>query len=235
MPRANSANQAVQEVRLLYETKDSARSSKMPIRKMVAMIKKYLAPGIIVYSDVMSLEYDLSQAIEDSASSGIVSWKEGRVRSSDTGDQIDKGYRDTLVIAVPYKENPQEDLSSPLSSFETTLQVEFFKAFDSIEKEYMSTFGFFTKWHDSYQILKYGVGQKFNNHVDDHEVYHRRISSIYYLNDSYEGGEINFPRFNITYKPKANDMLLFPSNYVYNHSVSEVTSGTRYAVVSWMT
>jgi len=206
----------------------------MPNRKVVVMIKKYLAPGIVVYSDIIITEYDLAQAIEDSVSSGVVSWKEGRVRSSDSDDQVDKGYRDTLVIAVPYNDNPKENLSSPISSFESTLQLDFLKAFDPIEKEYMSTFGFFTKWHDSYQILKYGVGQKFNNHVDDHEIYHRRISSIYYLNDNYEGGEINFPRFNITYKPKANEMLLFPSNYVYNHSVSEVTAGTRYAIVSWM-
>jgi predicted 2-oxoglutarate/Fe(II)-dependent dioxygenase YbiX len=54
------------------------------------------------------------------------------------------------------------------------------------------------------------------------------------MNDNYSGGEINFPRFGISYKPAANEILMFPSTYVYNHSVSEVTEGTRYAVVSWM-
>jgi predicted 2-oxoglutarate/Fe(II)-dependent dioxygenase YbiX len=53
------------------------------------------------------------------------------------------------------------------------------------------------------------------------------------MNDNYTGGEISFPRFGITYKPKANELLMFPSNYVYNHSVAEVTAGNRYAVVTW--
>ena len=220
-------------MRVLYEIKNSARSGNLSNRKVVTVIKTYLAPGIVVYSDVMNLEYNLEQAIEDSVSSGVVHWNQGQVRSDDS-DYVNTTDRDTLVIGVAYSSDPKEDLSTPYSSFESTLQTEFFKSFDPIEKEYMSTFGFFTKWHDAYQILKYGVGQKFINHIDDHEIYHRRISSIYYLNDNYEGGEINFPRFNITYKPKANEMLMFPSNYVYNHSVSEVTNGTRYAIVSWM-
>jgi predicted 2-oxoglutarate/Fe(II)-dependent dioxygenase YbiX len=60
------------------------------------------------------------------------------------------------------------------------------------------------------------------------------MSTVYYLNDNYTGGEINFPRFNVTFKPKANQMIIFPSTYVYNHSVSPVIEGQRYAVVSWL-
>ena len=110
----------------------------------------------------------------------------------------------------------------------------FFENFDPIEKNYMSLYGIFSEWHDSYGILKYGEGQQFTNHIDDHPSYHRRVSTVYYLNDNYTGGEINFPRFNVTFKPKANQMIVFPSTYVYNHSVSPVLEGTRYAVVSWM-
>lgn len=197
------------------------------------MNKRYLAPGIVVYQNVMNLEYRLEEEIESSVATGVATWNLGQVRS-DEADYVNKSDRDTLVIGISYKQNPEVDLSTPHSSFETILQTEFFKAFDPVERDYMASFGFFTKWHDSYQILKYGVGQKFVNHIDDHEIYHRRISSVYYINDNYEGGEINFPRFNIRYKPAANEMIMFPSNYVYNHSVSEVTDGTRYAIASWM-
>ena len=103
-----------------------------------------------------------------------------------------------------------------------------------LEINYQNNYGIDCLWHDSYQILKYGVGQKFTNHIDDHPDYHRRISTLYYINDDYSGGEINFPRFNLSFKPKANQMIIFPSTYVYNHSVSPVTEGERYAVVSWM-
>ena len=74
----------------------------------------------------------------------------------------------------------------------------------------------------------------FSNHIDDHKDYPRRVSTVYYLNDNYTGGEINFPRFGITFKPKANQMIVFPSNFMYNHSVSPVIEGNRYAVVSWL-
>jgi len=42
------------------------------------------------------------------------------------------------------------------------------------------------------------------------------------------------PRFDITFKPKANQMIVFPSNFMYKHSVSPVIEGERYAVVSWL-
>jgi predicted 2-oxoglutarate/Fe(II)-dependent dioxygenase YbiX len=60
------------------------------------------------------------------------------------------------------------------------------------------------------------------------------MSWVYYINDDYTGGEISFPRFNLTYKPVANEFIVFPSNYIYNHSVLPVIEGTRYAVVSWL-
>ena len=60
------------------------------------------------------------------------------------------------------------------------------------------------------------------------------MSWVYYINDDYTGGEIVFPRFGITYKPAKDELLIFPSTYVYNHSVLPVIEGTRYAVVSWL-
>ena len=47
-------------------------------------------------------------------------------------------------------------------------------------------------------------------------------------------GEIVFPKFGVTIKPKASQLLLFPSTYVYNHNVNAVTNGTRYSMVNWL-
>ena len=55
----------------------------------------------------------------------------------------------------------------------------------------------------------------------------------FYLNEDYHGGEIEFTRFNLKIKPKENQMIIFPSNYIYNHVVNPVIKGKRYVIVGW--
>ena len=69
--------------------------------------------------------------------------------------------------------------------------------------------------------------------MDDCAKFPRTVSVSAYLNDDYLGGEIEFPYFNISYKPKVGDILLFSSSFPYLHKVNQITSGTRYAVVNW--
>ena len=47
-----------------------------------------------------------------------------------------------------------------------------------------------------------------------------------FLTDDYEGGELTFEGYNISLKPKAGDLVLFPGYYT-RHGVNEVISGTR--------
>ena len=82
--------------------------------------------------------------------------------------------------------------------------------------------------------MKYDVGGKFNEHNDDGGGRFRRVSTVFYINDNYEGGELEFINFDVKIKPKALDMVIFPSSYVYSHKVHEITNGTRYAIASWI-
>jgi hypothetical protein len=198
------------------------------------MIKEEIAPGIVVYSNVISESENLYKDIEEGMISAGLRWIEASVKES-SDPMVNTKTRDTSTFGIPYKGFIQDTLPENMSeAFLTSINNMFFKNFDPIEKDYMSNYGIFSDWHDTYGILKYGAGQFFSNHIDDHPSYHRRVSTVYYLNDNYTGGEINFPRFNITFKPKANQMIVFPSTYVYNHSVSPVIEGERYAVVSWL-
>ena len=54
------------------------------------------------------------------------------------------------------------------------------------------------------------------------------FSLVAYLNDDYEGGEIHFPNQNVTLKPKAGSLIIFPSQEPFIHEVKTITSGTRY-------
>jgi hypothetical protein len=198
------------------------------------MIKEEIAPGIVVYSNVIPNSTNLYQDIEDAMSHARIEWTGAYVKEGEDS-KINTLTRNTLTIGIPYKSGIKEvDPQNMYESFSINLNNLFFEHCDPIEKDYMRSYGIGSTWHDDYAILKYGKGQFFTNHIDDHPDYHRRVSTLYYLNENYTGGEINFPRFGITFKPKANQMVLFPSTYVYNHSVSPVVEGERYAVVSWM-
>ena len=199
------------------------------------MIKEEIAPGIVVYSDVIPNSEHLYIDIEQGMTAASIQWQGAKVKEGNETDTVNTMTRNTLTTGVIYKGKIEDSQSTNIAEmFQTNLNNIFFEHFDPVEKDYMNTYGVFSEWHDVYAILKYGERQRFTNHIEDHPSYHRRISTVYYLNDNYTGGEINFPRFGITFKPKANQMIVFPSTYVYNHSVSPVIEGERYAVVSWM-
>jgi hypothetical protein len=56
-------------------------------------------------------------------------------------------------------------------------------------------------------------------------------SSLFYLNDDYDGGELFFPEFNLTIKPRLGDLITFPTNSMYIHAVKEIKYGTRYNIL----
>lgn len=89
-------------------------------------------------------------------------------------------------------------------------------------------------WQEGYNLLKYQSGQEYKIHYDASTQHGRHISCVLYLNDDYEGGEIEFPAFNIKIKPQKGMLILFPSNYAYRHIAHPVTSGTKYAMVTWL-
>ncbi len=170
------------------------------------MIKEEIAPGIVVYDNVIP--------------DNVFLYKE-----------IQKLMMDSKWITPKWSYAEVEDLEKITS---LKLNRLFFDHFDPIEKDYKEYYKIFPEWHDVYGIMKYSPGQGFINHVDDGTEYHRRVSVVYYSNDDYIGGEINFPRFNIKLKPKTNQIIIFPSIYVYNHSVSPIIEGDKYAVVSFL-
>jgi hypothetical protein len=81
----------------------------------------------------------------------------------------------------------------------------------------------------SVPLIKFEKGYKMNEHADTTG----DIAAIYYINDDYEGGEINFMDHNLKIKPKANSFITFPSNADYWHEVLENTVKERYSSTLW--
>lgn len=54
------------------------------------------------------------------------------------------------------------------------------------------------------------------------------LSSLFYLNDDYEGGELYFPLQGVQFKPKKGAAYFFPGDKNFIHGVTEIKNGVRY-------
>jgi Rps23 Pro-64 3,4-dihydroxylase Tpa1-like proline 4-hydroxylase len=90
------------------------------------------------------------------------------------------------------------------------------------------------------EALKYEEGGFYTIHHDHHSAAPRTLSMILFLNNDYKGGELIFhgPKKETekirTVHPEPGRIIVWPSNFLYPHSVEKVTKGTRYTVVSWL-
>lgn len=89
-------------------------------------------------------------------------------------------------------------------------------------------------WHEGYSLLKYREQEEYKVHYDGGTMVGRSVSAVLYLNNNYEGGEIEFVNFGVKIKPEPGMLILFPSNYAYAHVAHPVTKGTKYALVTWI-
>lgn len=78
-------------------------------------------------------------------------------------------------------------------------------------------------------LNRYDTGQGMGPHYDGQDGdTNLKYSLVTYLNDDYDGGEINFPNQNLTIKPKAGSLVMFPSQKPYIHESKPVLSGNKY-------
>lgn len=121
------------------------------------------------------------------------------------------------------------------NEFFRQLNNEFYLAIMSASQSYNTIFDIDETYHvESYQLLKYQTGEEYKAHYDGTTETRRSVSPILYLNDNYEGGELEFVHFDLKIKPKAGSLYLFPANYAYAHIAHPVVDGTKYALVTWL-
>ena len=71
-------------------------------------------------------------------------------------------------------------------------------------------------------------------HQDHGFSYNCTVSLVSYLNDGYEGGELYFRLQDLNIKPKAGDLVIFPSAFAYPHRAMPVKSGVKYSLVTML-
>lgn len=88
----------------------------------------------------------------------------------------------------------------------------------------------------SAHVAKWEPGQKLELHVDDlGRTSYNHIATLIYLNEDYEGGEIEFPTHNLSFKLSPGSLIMFPGNMNYPHEVKSILSGYRYTMPMWFT
>lgn len=184
--------------------------------------------GMLVYRNVLHEELDLIGRLESligGRKDPPFCWSEAMVgdrqKMPEYRDCVDFKMSDMHVTHLP------EDLSGLRSIYEDTVSrlracLDHYQSIYNINMEYM----------EAVNYVRYGPGQHFAVHSDDGFSYNCTLSSVMYLNDDYEGGELWFPYLDVKAKPKLGDIFLFPSTYLYAHASLPVLSGVKYAAVT---
>jgi predicted 2-oxoglutarate/Fe(II)-dependent dioxygenase YbiX len=138
--------------------------------------------------------------------------------------------------AIPFRDNPDASVAEFTPEIWAFLKKYSDKALDA-HKEYRNLkIPVYT--HEAF-LTMWGKGSSAPEHIDNHIGFEFvQLSSVIYLNDEFEGGEIFFPEFDFSHKPKVGDLIIFPAftkDHAYNHGVTEVTSGKRYTIGMWHT
>jgi hypothetical protein len=215
-------------------TKDRSETdnNRMPERTTHnGIIVSNPALGINVYNNGISVESckKAMQALESkltNSTSQVYKWHGAKVTESDSVMSDARDCVDFKISSSSY--GPRDPENSELYD----MHKDIFDAIHPNVQDYGRYWGVGISYYEAFNFVKYeGAGKHFNIHADHGPAYVTTISVVAYLNDDYEGGELYFPRFNLTIKPKQGDILVFPSTYIYEHASLPMKSGTKYSVV----
>lgn len=204
---------------------------------------EFLSPGIVVYRDVFKQELDLINRLEktlNSQSSLKYKWNQAY-----TGyDHKDLNYRDCFDFKIRVNHdnslttNNEQVLEPMFSDTEKDLQSiwkDSYRVQQDPVNDYRVMFNLAPlNYWESFNYVKYGENQHFQVHSDHGYSYTCVLSLVGYLNDDYEGGELYFDKLNLKIKPKAGDLYLFPSSFIYSHAALPVKNGIKYSIVTML-
>lgn len=213
-----NANELHQRIQEYYRVSDQTWSSIDEV-----------GPGIFVYHNV--IPNDCITRVENVLNSpkNSYSYSEAMVgygmKMPEYRDCVDFKFKKTDIC---------NDKSSASLELQDVWQSVYDKSLQPV-KHYANHFrlGELRYW-EAMNFVKYGPGQHFQEHHDHGYSYNCVVSLVGYPNDDYEGGEINFRLQNLTIKPKAGDLFVFPSNFMYPHRAMPVISGVKHSIVTML-
>jgi hypothetical protein len=100
-----------------------------------------------------------------------------------------------------------------------------------------------TLYCEHLSIARWPTGYSLQPHADaenpkecgPHPYPWRHFACITFLNDNFDGGVLYFPNQGIEISPKPGITIIFPGSLEYLHGITEITSGNRYTIASFLT
>lgn len=213
-------------------TKDRAETSvtRMPEKNIGnGVVVQNPALGINVYKNVFdrTTSEHIIKTLENSLSGDSpYSWE---------GALVTEGHEQMLDARNCVDFKIGQNCLGPVNEHNKDLYEIHKKSFDAIfpcVEDYGHYWGVVMRYYEVFNFVKYeGNGKHFAVHADHGPAYVTTVSAVAYLNDNYVGGELIFPRFNLTIKPEAGDLVVFPSTFIYEHSAEPIVEGDKYSIV----
>jgi hypothetical protein len=189
------------------------------------ILRKNISYGINLYENVLSKE-DLDYVINglEENISGEYNWSMAQLNGREEVEHARN--------CIDFKVDPKYYVSDSEKT-KNILDI-YGKVYNGLKKcltDYEQLWNLRMEYIEAFNFVKYTPGKYFKVHNDDGPYYSCTVSAVFYLNDDYEGGELLFNRQGISFKPKAGDLVLFPSTFTYEHSSEPIISGNKYCVV----
>ena len=190
-----------------------------------------LGSGIWVYRDVLTKDLDIINRLESNLNGDVPGW---------TWQPAYVGYQERMpeyreCVDFKFKKS---DISNDKSDISLKMQELWQDCYDRqlpAVEDYCKKHNIHRlQYWEAFNFIKYVPGHHFMEHHDHGFSYNCTVSLVGYINDDYEGGELYFRLQDLNIKPKAGDLYIFPSTYMYPHQAKVVKSGTKYSLVTML-
>lgn len=188
------------------------------------MITEYF-PGIVGYVNGNTDFKEYIRLIEKDMSNGLYNWTSMLTGSESQSPQLHSSKRRGKNIGL--------SVCSSMSDSAKKFQLELDKFVSESLQDYSKRYGYWDLSGEGWVLLKYELDDFFITHTDSSRRYPRQVSTVYYVNDDYSGGELSFPYIGITIKPKAGELVIFPSTNLFSHQAEKITDGVKYSLANW--
>lgn len=188
------------------------------------VINKYF-PGIIGYSNILNNSIDYIDNIENDIANNVYGWSKMLTGSELSKPEFYEEKRRGMNIGL--------SICATLSKNANDFQTKLTEATNIALSDYSSKYGYWGLVGEGWVLLKYEKDDFFVTHTDSSRSYPRQVSTVYYVNDNYSGGELTFPYIDLTIKPMAGELIVFPSTNMFSHQAEKIIEGTKYSLANW--